>query len=147
MSQALEKAIKRGGEDSEKVINLADEDGVIQGSDEPINEDMVPNQGAQQLDPPQVQPPPSPPPAATNHPMIDDTEHIHLADTTMGGTKLTLGDDDPFKRYDLMLDVRDMYFNDQEGDHREIQARNVEEGVQPMMLLDKTRPRHLVPWR
>lgn len=61
----LEEAIKRGGELTEKVIIVDNEDEEVQEPDEPMNKEAVPDQGAQQLGLP-IEAPPSP------SPIVDD---------------------------------------------------------------------------
>lgn len=116
LSPELEEFIHRSGELNEEVIVVDDEKGANQGSDEPIHEDEVPDEGPQQPNLP-VQPPPSP-----EDPMIVNTEPTQPVDTTVGGIDATSDDED------IMIDAEGFYSNNPEDSHREFPIGNVDKG-------------------
>lgn len=67
----MEESVERGGELREEVTIVYDGDEIVQGLNEPMHEEGVPNQSAQQVDHP-TQTLPSPRPA--DDPMIEDTK-------------------------------------------------------------------------
>lgn len=66
------------------MIVVDDKNDEVKGSKEPINEEVVPDQGVHQPDlHDQVSQPPL---AATGNPMIEDTEPTQPANTNVSGT-------------------------------------------------------------
>lgn len=98
LSPEPEETIERGGKLRKEVIVVDNGDEVTQGLDEQMHKEEVPDQP--------VQAPPPPPPPVANDSMMEDPEPTQL------------GDDDLFiGRYDVMIDVGELYSKNQETDH------------------------------
>lgn len=54
--------------------------------------------------------------------MIEDTEPTQLEDITMGGTHVTLGDED------IMIDIRSFYSDNPNDGHKEFLTENMDNG-------------------
>lgn len=116
----LEEAKERGVEDTKEVIFVGEEE--VQGLGERIDEEAVPDQGAQQSDLPIEASPPLP--LITDDSMIEDTGPTQSADTSLGATEATTGDEDHFmERDNVMIHVKDLYFDNQEVHHMDFPAK------------------------
>lgn len=73
--------------------------------------------------------------------MIEDTEPTQPADTIVGSTKATTGDEDPYMgKEDLTINVGDLYFNNQEINHQEFPVGNINEEVPSTNTTSRTSP-------
>lgn len=115
LSPQLAEFIDRRGNLNKDVIVVDNKERVDQGPDELVQDEIAPNLVAQQIDPSNQAPRPLP---IADDLIMEDPEPSQPADTTMGGTEATLGDEDLFiGRYDFMIDVRELYSDNQETDH------------------------------